>query len=437
METSRVNRKRKRKNKIPNNISKLEITIADSTVNGKTPMLHCNQKRKILNRSPILETSCTLPSNSKCPYKSPIIPLKDKQINHNVQEKNDYVKSPILVQKHCNYKSYNVKRKLFAIDKFQQENGCPSLLSTKVNTQNSTNNNSLNDVSCKKNSEKCNRNCVISNYDKFEYNLDTSPKQSHTHSKDKNMLCKIDKNLAEKESPVNINLKSTLPESPSIRIKKDNLDGIVSIKTYQKDEQLVNVKCYFDKFSISDSNSTCSIHDILSQNEFSSESKTSLDIELVQSLTQEQNEKIKELSEQVTTVSSDTVTVKSKKKYRKDGLAYRLDNLIKKQSANISIFHQERFLPVNLNCIYSKTDYLVFQVQVVYIKYNLYLLKAKKLDNNEDFLIVISAYNVYYNNMFKTNTLFKLFKPYYVSEIVIDQCKLILNACKFECIGNN
>lgn len=134
------------------------------------------------------------------------------------------------------------------------------------------------------------------------------------------------------------------------------------------------------------------------------------------------------------TNSTDNSTIeaeKSKKiRYKKDGLAYRLCSLLKKHSANISLWQHERFLAENSNFKIPKGEHLVFRIQKVEFKYGSYLLDTMDI-HDEVFLIFIN--NSCVNNcVFSVDSIFKLYEPYQVFNF--GEKRLIVNVCKFECI---
>lgn len=133
-------------------------------------------------------------------------------------------------------------------------------------------------------------------------------------------------------------------------------------------------------------------------------------------------------------LETDEPNEKNKKKYRKDSLAYRLDNLLKKQQMNISLWQHEKYLAKHSKFVIPKEDFKSFVIKKCVFNFGCNILNATDLIDNENFIIVIN--NCYTNDMLLVeDIILKLYNPFNI--IIKDNKKCILNACKFETLVMN
>uniref|UniRef100_A0A1E1W2D2 Uncharacterized protein n=2 Tax=Pectinophora gossypiella TaxID=13191 RepID=A0A1E1W2D2_PECGO len=197
------------------------------------------------------------------------------------------------------------------------------------------------------------------------------------------------------------------------------------------------VKSYFDSHFSSGTTSQHSISDCTTQQN----SKTSDEFDIISFVTQVNSNRASSQSEQdaisknPSPISSQSAEINDKPKkirYKKNGLSFRLNTILKKQNANVSLWQHEKFLAESSNFVIPKGEHLVFQIQKAEFKYGCYLLEVVDV-NNLHFLILINSCYVQNVNITQ-NMILKLYDPYKIVEFKED-CKLIINTCKFECIS--
>ncbi|XP_053608786.1 uncharacterized protein LOC128674319 [Plodia interpunctella] len=374
------NRKRKRKQKAPKNISNLDITVVDIT------------NDKDLSRTKKQDKSSVLLSQYHPPYTSvhmsPIIcPRTIKSEGR--------CKSPILVLKTASLFSPKVKKKLFGnnenVNKINVKSPCP-VPPAPLHCDGEL----TNDI-------------ILS---KHFVNVASEEEYSKVNNED------------------NLNKSDCVGESSMLRENKnatkldDSLDSLKSTK----DWKLANrVKSYFDNIFSSESASQVSIQDSLTPKDSSKGSyKSSDDLDIVSCLTQINSNK----SSTESFKDESDVMIQSKKiRYNKNGLAFRLNTMIKKHNASVSLWQHEQFLAANSNFVIPKGKHLVFIVRNVEIKYGCFLLHARNIES-ERFLILIN--NEYVNNcIFCKDMVLKVYEPFKILELNTD-LKLVINVCKFQ-----
>ncbi|XP_047518277.1 uncharacterized protein LOC125058272 [Pieris napi] len=181
------------------------------------------------------------------------------------------------------------------------------------------------------------------------------------------------------------------------------------------------IKSYFQRSLSTESLSQNSISEYSTPK---NSSKTSDEVEIID-FTQGLSMPIKQEGSSITHSAE-----KSKKvKYKKDGLAYRLDNLLKKQNANISLWQHEQYLASNSNFIMPKGACAVFRIKKVDFKFGCFLLLAIS-EKDEVFIILINK--IYVKEKIDSDVILKIYEPYKVLDFN-DKCKLIVNVCKYVC----
>lgn len=219
-------------------------------------------------------------------------------------------------------------------------------------------------------------------------------------------------------------------------ISKLNIENISDVEVFgtnqcydtpkTKIDLIKKVQTYFDSNFSSQSLSQQSISECESTPQ--NISKSCEDLEIANIITQAKDI---QTNQQNSFQSSCENIEKTKKKYKKDGLAYRLAGLLKKQNSNISLWQHEKFLATNSNFVIPTCENWVFRIQNVQLKYGCYLIEAKDLKDGE-YLIVINLISIN-NNFIAPNFVIKLYKPYNLLEI--DNFRVIVNVCKFECLS--
>ncbi|XP_041968506.1 uncharacterized protein LOC121725558 isoform X2 [Aricia agestis] len=199
-------------------------------------------------------------------------------------------------------------------------------------------------------------------------------------------------------------------------------------KITSKNPDLVKrVKSYFENHFNSQGSSQNSISEYESTP--LSYTKTSQEIDII-SLTDDNEKSNSEMiSSKDSSLDMDDTKTSKILKLKKDGLAYRLNSLLKKQTATISMWQNEKFLASNSKFSMPKGDFTVFRILNVQLKYGCYLLDAKDVDDHS-FSIIINTLHVNNVNL-EDNSLLRLHKPY--DCITIDNCNIIVNVFKFEC----
>ncbi|XP_022127358.2 uncharacterized protein LOC111001680 [Pieris rapae] len=212
---------------------------------------------------------------------------------------------------------------------------------------------------------------------------------------------------------------------------KRNSEGptLISTKFVYKSDNNQNktalvekIKSYFQRSLSTESLSQNSISECSTPK---NSSKTSDEVEIID-FTQGLPMPVKHEGFLLTTHSAE----KNKKvKYKKDGLAYRLENLLKKQNANISLWQHEQYLANNSNFIMPKGVCAVFRIKKVNFKFGCFLLLAIN-DKDEVFIILINT--LYVKEKIDSDVILKIYEPYKVLDFN-DKCKLIVNVCKYVC----
>lgn len=429
-------RKRKRKKKVPKNISNLDITFVDVPKDHKTlpsvnkpSISHKEKQENDRSKSPVLVlTPKYFPPFNCCEAesRSPILTSKTcGRLLNSISPP----KSPILVSKYRSPKlSPNVRKHLFTVEKVcegtceekpqRRQRSQSLILNKKVTLDRRKNQNVINHFN---NSE----------LDKTDNNLLSDRTELIKKSNDNNLQIITKSNLL---PVIETNKENNNQESS----EESNLED--SFGKMPADIILVKrVQSYFDShFSSETSLSQLSINSILTPKQ---NSKTSDDIEIISTITQIHSNRVSSQSEQeaisknassISSESAETSLAIKKIKHKKGGLAYRLNALLKKKNANISLWQHERFLAENSNFVIPKGEHLVFRIAKVQFKYGSYLLEGYDPEN-EQFLIVING-NYVNNSKILSEIILKLYEPYTIVEYKQD-CKLIINACKFECIS--
>ncbi|XP_013184306.1 uncharacterized protein LOC106130088 [Amyelois transitella] len=374
------NRKRKRRKKVPKNISNLDISIFNVPSGAKEIRTEKRQET-----SPILCSQRYPTYKGNSVDKSPII--------HSSKMCEGISKSPILILKSASPTySTRVKKKLFT--NFENETNISKSVSLALNCSDKS---KFDDIFLKSHSVGFNNkeNVQIKSKDSF-HNIDTEVSRTRP--------------ILDKENTSAVNLD-------------DSLDSLKSVK----DCKLVNkVKSYFDNHFSSESTSQVSIQDSLTPK---NNSKTSEEIEIINIATPVNSNKT---TTESTKEEPDILCPNKSKKirYKKDGLAHRLNVLLKKNNANISLWQHERFLATNSNFRIPRGSHLVFIIGNIEIKYGCSLLQARNIEN-EGFLILIN--NEYVNNCnISKDVILKVYEPFQIVEFKKD-LKLLINVCKFEC----
>ncbi|XP_048003733.1 uncharacterized protein LOC125239983 [Leguminivora glycinivorella] len=370
----KLNRKRKRKSKVPSNVSNLDITIIDVNKDGeggKSPVLTCKTKCKSIEN--VLDKTYSISryvenSNNKTDLTSPVLCT-------GTQRANIIMKSPVIAQKYASpVHSPKVRKTLFSESK--------------------------NDNTTQKDKRS------------------TSPVLSHYFPRDRRNI----------QDNIKVEIENTqIIETQNSILGEDRLHSTESSKSSGNVELINKVKSFFDNQFSSENCSQVSIADTPTPHNISND-----DVEII-SITQmtSTESSVRTVKHTNSTDNSAIEAEKSKKiRYKKDGLAYRLCSLLKKNCANISLWQHERFLAENSNFKIPKGEHLVFRIQKVEFKYGSYLLDTMDI-NDEVFLILIN--NSYVNNcVFSVDSVFKLYEPYQIFSF--GEKRLIVHVCKFECI---
>lgn len=432
-------RKRKHKKKVPKNISNLDVTIVDvpKDITDNFSALKCSKSvqkcdSRIEKKSPAFNIDFP-PYTCKHENSSPILSSKtcDLQKRRCLPDQ-----SPVLTTKYASPKnSAKIRKKLFrtgenygqgiktpndAIE--SRTRSCSPIISTKKDN--------VQELQRRKNENFVTNTTKVSS---------TSLKSIHVNHSNypKNTIAKLEEN---NQTNIKENQSIVITETPTNDSSKSdeyNLDdSLVMLKT-NNHELVKRVKSYFDSHFSSEMTSQCSISESLTPKQ---SSKTSDEIEILNYITQinsvinsspSVDEKSKSLSLEGS--QSPEINVNSKKiRYKKDGLAYRLNSLLKKRMANISLWQHEKFMAENSNFVIPKGEHLAFRIQNVDFKYGCYLLQVVDL-SDEIFLIFINNKYVQNSNIM-ADMILKLYAPYKCIDFK-DECKLIINVCKFECVN--
>ncbi|XP_063371560.1 uncharacterized protein LOC134659787 [Cydia amplana] len=369
----KLNRKRKRKSKVPSNVSNLGITIIDVTKHtegGKSPVLTCKTKCKPIEN--VLDNTYSIPKSAE--YNHYKANLTSPVLCTGTQRANISIKSPVLAQKFTSpLHSPKVRKTLFSESKNDN----------KIHTEKRS----------------------------------ISPVLCHYFPRDRRI----------QDNNIKIEIENTPILETQNSLQLEDRHSNESSKSSSKKDLIKKVKSFFDNQFSSENCSQVSIADTPTPQNTSND-----DVEIISITQMTPNESsLKTVKHTNSTDNSAIEAEKSKKiRYKKDGLAYRLCFLLKKHSANISLWQHERFLADNSNFKIPKGEHLVFRIQKVEFKYGSYLLDTMDI-NNEVFLILIN--NSYVNNcVFSVDSIFKLYEPYQTFNF--GENSLIVNVCKFECI---
>ncbi|XP_063632195.1 uncharacterized protein LOC134803331 [Cydia splendana] len=367
----KLNRKRKRKTKVPSNASNLDITIIDVTKDpegDKSPVLTCKTKpiEIVLDKTYSIPKSAEY-NNSKANLTSPVLCT-------GTQRANISMKSPVIAQKFASpVHSPKMRKTLFSESKNDN----------KIQTEKRS----------------------------------ISPVLSHYFPRDRR---KMQDNIK-----IEIEDTSILETQNSIQLE-DRLSN-ESSKSSSNVDIIKKIKSFFDNQFSSENCSQVSIADTPTPQNTSND-----DVEIISITQMTSNESSVKTVKHTNSTDNSTIEAEKLKKirYKKDGLAYRLCSLLKKHNANISLWQHERFLADNSNFKIPKGEHLVFRIQKVEYKYGSYLLDTIDI-NDEVFLILIN--NSYVNNcVFNVDSVLKLYEPYQTFNC--GEKSLIVNVCKFECI---
>lgn len=428
-------RKRKHKTKVPKNISNLDVTIVDVpkdvTDNSKS-LKKCDSR--IEKKSPTLEHCIAIPPYkcSKHEGSSPILSSKACEL----QKRRCLTdQSPILTTKYASPKnSAKIRKNIFKTgENYGQDikipneaielknRSCSPIVSTKKdNVQELQSRNSENFVT---NSTKVSSTYLKSiHLNHSNYPQDTIAKLEESNHNN----TKGNQSIVITETPTNDSSKSD----------EYNLDdSLVMLKT-SNHELVKRVKSYFDSQFSSETTSQCSISESLTPKQ---SSKTSDEIEIFNYATQinsiiNSSPSVDEKSKSPSLEGSQSaeINVNSKKiRYKKHGLANRLNSLLKKQMANISLWQHEKFMAENSNFVIPKGEHHVFRIQNVDFKYGCYLIQA--VDLSDDIFLIFINNKYLQNSNIMADMILKLYEPYKCIDYK-DECKLIINVCKFECV---
>lgn len=434
-------RKRIRKKKVPKNISNLVVSIVDvskDVTEDSTSVKFSKSLQKCVSRiektSPTCEHGVSFP-----PYKyikhegnSPILSSKagDQQKRRCLPDQ-----SPILKSKYASPKnSPKIRKKLFKTG-IQEIKGHNEYI------------------------ESCNRSCspilLPKNYgvqelqrwksenlvtNSFKYST-TQAKSIHTNHRasQQDTIIKsgeINQNIIKKKTSIVITETPTNDSSKSEELNLD--DSLIMLKT-SNHELVKRVKSYFDSNFSSETTSQCSITESLTPKH---SSKTSEEIEILNFVTQMNS--VINISSTVdgksknpsleSSQSSDYNENSKKIRYKKGGLAYRLNSLVKKRMANISLWQHEKFMVENSDFVIPKGEHVVFQIQKVDFKYGCYLIQV--VDLSEDIFLILINNKYVHNSNIAADMILKLYDPYKTIDFK-DECKLIINVCKFECVSRS
>lgn len=431
-------RKRKRKKKVPKNISNLNVTIVDvhKDVSENYTALKCSKPlqkydSRIEKTSPIFESDIAFPPYkcSKLEGSSPILSSKpcDLQKRRCLPDQ-----SPILMSKYASPKnSLKIKKTLFKTG----ENSAPNIAHKQVRKRSCspillTKKDHIQELQRWKSENLATSSLKISTAHPNSIHGHDINYQANTATK------RVENNQNINKENASIVIAET-PTNESPNSNECNLDDTLIMLKTNNHELVKRVKSFFDSHFSSETNSQCSISESLTPKH---SSKTSDEIEILTIVTQinsviNSSPSLDETSKNPSLDSSlnGEISENSKKiRYKKDGLAYRLNSLLKKRMANISLWQHEKFMAENSNFVIPKGEHIVFRIQKVDFKYGCYLIHA--VDLSED-IVLIFINNVYAQNCnIMADMILKLYKPYNVIDFK-DECKLLINVCKFECLN--
>ncbi|XP_063390705.1 uncharacterized protein LOC134676268 [Cydia fagiglandana] len=368
----KLNRKRKRKSKVPSNVSNLDITIIDVTkdIEGdKSPVLTSKTKCKLIEN--VLDKTYSIPKSAE--YNNSIANLTSPVLCTGTQRAIS-MKSPVIAQKFASpVHSPKVRKTLFSDSKND------NIIQTEKRS--------------------------------------ISPVLSHYFPRDRRKM----------QDNIKIEIEDTPILETQNSIQLEDRHSNESSKSSSNVDLIKKIKSFFDNQFSSENCSQVSIANTPTPQNTSND-----DGEIISVTQMTSNESsVKTIKHTNSTDNSIIEAEKSKKiRYKKDGLAYRLCSLLKKHNANISLWQHERFLADNSNFKIPKGEHLVFRIQKVEYKYGSYLLDTMDI-NDEVFLILIN--NSYVNNcVFNVDSVLKLYEPYQIFNF--GEKSLIVNVCKFECI---
>lgn len=425
-------RKRKHKKKVPKNIANLDVTIVDAPkdfTDDSTAVKFPKSIRKCHSRiekiSPTFERGVTFPAYkySKHEGSSPILSSKagDLQKRRSLPDQ-----SPILVPKYASPKnSPKIRKKLF-------KNGTQDVESEKECIE-SYNRSCSPILLLKKDSVQELERWKSENLATNSLKITTTQSNSATQQ---DTVIKLEENN-QKNIKENVSIVITeTPTNDSSKSEECNLDdSLIMLKT-SNHELVKRVKSYFDSHFSSETPSQCSITESLTPKQ---SSKSSDEIEILNYITQinsviNSSPSVDEKSKNPSLESSSAeINGNSKKiRYKKGGLAYRLNSLLKKRMANISLWQHEKFMSENSDFVIPKGEHVVFRIQKVDFKYGSYLIQA--VDLSEDIFLIFINNKYVPNSNIVTDMILKLYEPYKTIDYK-DECKLIINVCKFECVS--
>nr|XP_026488813.1 putative uncharacterized protein DDB_G0290989 [Vanessa tameamea] len=415
-----VKRKRKLvkgKKKISNNVSNLDITFVDVTLekNNEKNVEESQNHSNIDNVSNLSNFGCKSPILSSQRY---VAPMKRRQSTVNCPSGHKEMEpvSPVLVLKYNTPKiSPKIRKKLFNNNANTNQDTCRenrSLSPVLTCIENGLIKSSKHKAATIDNTNLNKDICQINTY-REKHKYDSSLTKVQQTNKNNN-------NYKNEENPL-------IYEEKQIYKNNVNLDDTLTDKT-SRVLLAEKVKLYFDSYFSSTTNSQHSI----SEYESKSSPDSNDDIEIINSLPQTKNSQCLKSDNKSSSDSLkfDKIPQTKKVKYKKDGLAYRLSVLIKKQNANTSLWYHERFLVANSNFVLPQEQFLAFRIQEVSFKYGCFLLRALNLNDDTCVIIINNLYAK--SNIFKENSVLKLYKPYKFIES--KRYQLIINVCKYECI---
>lgn len=454
--------KRKRKQRVPKNISNLDVTIIDLTKDN----IKENQRGSALKtdaynegtKSPILgSTQYFSPYKCKDGPTSPIITCKTVEYQ---SKTNKSSKSPILVLKTASPKiSPNVGKKLFkhdsksfvkrSIESISNSNSlilnenncldrrkCPKI--EPVDLIHMDNNDPLRKTSRENigNQHGCltgntkTKDTIKSIVLSQNATISTSLRKSISERAIKDI--KLEMASLEEQDDIKMEILTSsqktntdevciITETPELNLD----DSMAMLKTPSLD-LAKKVKNYFDNQFSSEITSQQTISQISTPK---NNSKTSDDVEIISTMTQALTNKNSIESKEVDTLETDKK--EKKMRYKKGGLAYRLNTLLKKQTASTSLWQHERFLAENSNFVIPKGEFQAFRICKINSKYGCILLEAMDL-NDDNYLILIK--NGHSCDNILEDSIIKLYEPF--TKLDFNQChKLVINVTKFECVN--
>ncbi|XP_026318487.1 uncharacterized protein LOC113229183 [Hyposmocoma kahamanoa] len=433
-------RKRKPKKRVPKNIANLDVTIVDvpksvsennTIVKFSKSLQQCHSR--IEKPSPTFESAFPPYKHSKHEGSSPILFSKacDLQKRRCLPDQ-----SPILMPKYASPKNSSKIRKIL----FQNGENSASNIKTHKESIESKNKSCSPILLTKKDSVQELQRWKSENLATNSFKISTThPNSIHInhsnyHQDTISRLVENNQNIDKENTSVVIMETPTYESSKSDECNLD--DSLVMLKT-NNHELVKRVKSYFDSHFSSETTSQCSISESLTPKQ---STKTSDEIEILNITTQinsviNSSSSVDEKNRSPSLESSHNgeIDENSKKiRYKKDGLAYHLNALLKKRMANFSLWQHEKFMAENSNFVIPKGEHIVFRIQKVDFKYGCYLIQA--VDLSEDIFLIFINNKYVQNCIIMPDMIFKLYKPY-KSINFKDECKLIINVCKFECLN--